>query len=108
MSTSKQSIVIIGAGVSGLAAAEELIRSSVQVTVLEARDRIGGRIHTIRHRDSNFPVELGAEFIHGKAPEILNAAAKFGFPFADVLTRHWFLRNGIFYDTGDFFSVLNQ
>src|ERR1044072_6844412 len=55
-------ILIIGAGAAGLAAARELSAANFNVIVLEARDRIGGRIYT--HPDSQLtaPIELGAEF----------------------------------------------
>ena len=59
-------VLIIGAGVAGLAAARELSRANFKVTVLEARDRIGGRVYT---HDS---VELGAEFIHGRPACLLD------------------------------------
>lgn len=65
-------VVIIGAGVAGLAAATELVSAGKQVTVLEARDRIGGRIFTLHPDDTQAPVELGAEFVHGCPPELLN------------------------------------
>ena len=60
-------ILVIGAGASGLMAASELAEHNYNVTVVEARDRTGGRIHTI---DSLFslPIEAGAEFMHGKQP----------------------------------------
>lgn len=58
--------IVVGAGVAGLAAAKRLADSGNQVIVLEARDRIGGRIHTLRDAGFPIPVELGAEFIHGK------------------------------------------
>lgn len=54
--------IIIGAGVAGLAAAQALQAASERVLLLEARDRVGGRIATDR---TYGPVELGAEFIHG-------------------------------------------
>ena len=63
-------VIVIGAGVAGLAAAARLAESGVSVTILEARDRIGGRILTYRDPASPIPIELGAEFIHGMAPEI--------------------------------------
>ena len=42
--------------------------------VLEARDRIGGRVHTLRPRGWPVPVEAGAEFVHGKPPVLLPLA----------------------------------
>lgn len=63
-------VIVIGGGVAGLMAAMKLRASSnLQVTLLEAQNRIGGRIHTVQ-QDGNF-IELGAEFIHGKPPELL-------------------------------------
>ena len=63
-------VIIIGAGVAGLAAAAELNRHGCSVLVLEASDRIGGRVFT--HHEKDFPVELGAEFVHGE-PEVLTS-----------------------------------
>lgn len=63
-------IIIIGAGISGLAAALDLTRAGMTVDILEARDRIGGRIFTQNDPALNHPIELGAEFVHGLAPEI--------------------------------------
>jgi monoamine oxidase len=65
--------VVIGAGVSGLAAARALVNAGQRVAVVEAGHRIGGRIFTRRERVGGpraiFPVELGAEFIHGLPAE---------------------------------------
>ncbi len=58
------STIIIGAGIAGLAAARDLRDAYQSVIVLEARERIGGRVHTDRGF-APFPVEFGAEFIHG-------------------------------------------
>lgn len=57
--------VVIGAGASGLAAAKDLCDAGLSVVVLEARDRLGGRIATVREPSWLTPVELGPEFIHG-------------------------------------------
>jgi len=66
--------LVIGAGVAGLAAARELKQRGHSVTVLEARDRIGGRIHTVRARGWPLPVEAGAEFVHGRPKALLDLA----------------------------------
>lgn len=57
-------MVVIGAGIAGLAAAADLVKGGAQVTVLEARDRIGGRIHTSLAWP-DLPMDLGASWIHG-------------------------------------------
>ncbi len=56
-------VVVVGAGMAGLFAAARLAESGAEVVVLEARDRIGGRIFT--DRSLGVPVEHGANFIHG-------------------------------------------
>jgi monoamine oxidase len=61
--------IVIGAGAAGLAAARSLAARSLRVIVLEARDRIGGRVWTGPSAPAGIPAELGAEFIHGPAPE---------------------------------------
>ena len=62
-------VLVIGAGIAGLSAAWHLREAGVAATVLEARDRIGGRVWTDRDF-AGFPVEFGAELIHGKSPEV--------------------------------------
>jgi monoamine oxidase len=62
-------VIILGAGAAGLAAARVLADAGVPAKILEARDRVGGRIFSVPGRDLPTAIELGAEFIHGK-PEI--------------------------------------
>ena len=61
--------LVVGAGAAGLSAARELSHAGLRVLVLEARERLGGRIYTVRDGHSPLPVELGAEFVHGEAEE---------------------------------------
>jgi monoamine oxidase len=63
-------VLIIGAGAAGLAAAIELARAGVRVEIVEARERIGGRIWTKHDPALDHAVDLGAEFVHGLSPEI--------------------------------------
>jgi monoamine oxidase len=58
-------LIVIGAGAAGLTAATTLAHAGLSVTIIEARDRIGGRIFTLRDPKYGAAVELGAEFIHG-------------------------------------------
>jgi len=62
-------VLVIGAGIAGLSAAYHLKGAGIETTVLEARDRIGGRVWT--NRDfADIPVEFGAELIHGRSPAV--------------------------------------
>jgi monoamine oxidase len=64
MSEERCHVVIIGGGVAGLAAAGELAAAGLDIILLEARDRLGGRILSERRRGWGSPIELGAEFLH--------------------------------------------
>jgi monoamine oxidase len=61
-------VVVVGAGMAGLTAARALAEAGLKVLVVEAQDRIGGRIWTRRVGDET--IELGAEFVHGRPPEL--------------------------------------
>ena len=68
-----KTVIIVGGGVSGLAAARFLAHRGVTPMLLEAKERMGGRIHTLLH--GGLPIELGAEFIHGRSQSLLQAIA---------------------------------
>src|SRR5687767_9217015 len=87
-------VLVIGAGIAGLGAARALHEAGRRVVVLEARDRIGGRIWT--HRDARFeqPVELGAEFIDGVTPGIEEAIGGSGVEVAETGGESWSVREG--------------
>ncbi len=61
-------VVVVGAGMAGMTAARNLAEAGLKVLVVEAQDRIGGRILT-QHIDG-VAIELGAEFIHGRPSEL--------------------------------------
>lgn len=63
-------VAIIGAGAAGLSAAAILKRAGLEVCCVEAGNRVGGRIFTIHDSLASLPIELGAEFVHGRPPEI--------------------------------------
>jgi monoamine oxidase len=70
-----ESVVIIGTGISGLAAAYKLKQNGVKVTIIEARNRIGGRIFTYSFKDENLTCEIGAEWVgasHTRMIELCN------------------------------------
>src|SRR5271170_2662785 len=79
--TPRVDIVILGAGIAGLAAARKLAEAGLSVILLEARGRIGGRIFTMRTPAADLPIELGAEFVHGRPPELLNLIEEAGLTF---------------------------
>src|SRR4051795_11378622 len=71
-------VVVVGAGFAGLAAADELRAGGIEVTVLEARDRVGGRVWSVPFAGS--VVERGAEFILPGNTEVESLAARFDLP----------------------------
>src|SRR5215472_3821860 len=64
---SRTHFVIVGAGAAGLIAARELARGGKRVTILEARDRCGGRIYPLPEAEFGYAAEGGPEFVHGAA-----------------------------------------
>jgi monoamine oxidase len=75
-------VIVLGAGVAGLAAARDLTAAGLRVLLLEARNRLGGRVMT--HHTAEGPIELGAEFVHGTVEEILGVARQVGLPLREV------------------------
>ena len=81
-------VLVVGAGIAGLAAAERLAAAGRRVLMLEARDRIGGRIHTAHDPDLDVPMELGAEFVHGQPRELIALIRRLGLTVAPARERH--------------------
>lgn len=84
-----RSVIVIGAGIAGLAAAWELGGAGCSVSLLEARNRIGGRVWTVRDPRADYPIELGAEFIHGRPSEILDVLEESREEITEVEGRSW-------------------
>jgi monoamine oxidase len=88
--------VIVGAGAAGLTTARELARAGKKVTILEARDRCGGRIYPLPTREFGYPAEGGAEFVHGAAPVTRALMREAGLSLAPIEGTRWGARNGAF------------
>ena len=87
---------------AGLAAAQRLVARGLNVEVLEARDRIGGRIWTRHDFGLTIPVELGAEFVHAGAKETRLIARQAGIVVTDVTGRRFVSQRGRLRSTDDF------
>jgi len=101
-------ILIVGAGAAGLVAARELARAGREVVVLEARDRIGGRVFTQRAQSSPVPIELGAEFVHGRSPELWKIATAANLQLYEVSERHWYFEKGKVSKSGEFWRTIER
>ncbi len=101
-------VLIIGAGAAGLLAARELAEAGQQIVLLEARDRIGGRIHTLMPPGFTQPVEAGAEFIHGDAPITRALLREAGIAWQDTAGQTYQIKNGEVQDESSFFAHLPQ
>ena len=102
-------VIVVGAGAAGLAAAAHLSRNGKSVCVLEARDRIGGRILTVRPRGAAIPLELGAEFIQGDSPAIFEQLRLAGDVAVDAAqTRYRVPRPGRMKRSEDLFQTLRE
>ncbi len=105
---SSADVVVIGAGVAGLAAARRLRAEGARVIVLEARSRIGGRLFTAHDRRSPLPIELGAEFLHGGAEEVRKIADEAGLSVVDISGERWYSARGRFSRMDDFWLRLDR
>ncbi len=90
------SIIIIGGGAAGLMTAYELSKHKHTVIILEAKNRLGGRIHTINDSSFSQPIEMGAEFIHGNLPLTLSLLNEAGIAYHTTAGNMFHLEKGKF------------
>jgi monoamine oxidase len=89
-------IVVVGAGAAGLMAVRELVRAGKAVTILEARERCGGRILALPTADFGYAAEGGAEFVHGDAPVTHSLLREAGLALVPIQGTRWIKRDGAF------------
>ncbi|HEX5434930.1 MAG TPA: NAD(P)/FAD-dependent oxidoreductase [Candidatus Angelobacter sp.] len=99
-------VLVIGAGAAGLAAARELSNAGMRILLLEARDRIGGRIFT--DHSAGFPIELGAEFVHGRSPDLFGPIKRVPLDVDQVAGELRRKTNGLWDDAGDVMAEVNH
>ena len=85
---------IIGAGASGLAAARVLSGAGKRVCLIEARERIGGRVLTLHLPDLPLPIDLGAEFIHGEGASTFSVVDAAALAAAELPDTHCWSHDG--------------
>ena len=98
----KYDVIIVGAGAAGLYAAKLLADAKKNICLLEARDRIGGRIHTIKRTGFKIPIEAGAEFIHGKLPITLKLLKEAGIKYHETKGLLWQVKDNQLKERTDF------
>lgn len=101
-------VIVIGAGIAGLAAAGELARHGWSVRLLEARDRTGGRLLSATGRGWPHPVELGAEFIHGGNRPLRALLRQAGLGARPVNSNMWWHHEGGLSLIPDFWSRIRR
>jgi len=83
-------------GCCGPMTGRELARAGKRVTVLEARDRYGGRIYPLPAQEFGYPAEGGAEFVHGAAPLTRALMREAGLSLSPIEGTDWSVRGGAF------------
>lgn len=101
-------VLIVGAGAAGLAAARDLSLAGRKVIVLEARGRIGGRVFTHKDPASPIPIELGAEFVHGKSPALWHLAERAHLKLQQTSGPHWYFEHGKLSKSRDFWKKIDK
>lgn len=102
-------VIVIGAGAAGLAAAAELAEAGRTVLIIEARDRLGGRAFTVdSRRGSAMPIDLGAEFVHGRSPHIFDVCDEALIPLVSMQADQRMVRGGKVVESDDFWHEVDR
>ena len=101
-------VIIIGAGAAGLAAAARLHRAGANVLVIEARDRLGGRVLTHHGNGSELPIELGAEFVHGRPPVLCDLINSAGLRTVETSGHRLFSEGGTLRSFDEFGEIVTE
>ena len=101
-------VIIIGAGAAGLMAARELKRAGKTVIVLEASERIGGRTFTLTNTAAGLPIDVGASFVHGDAPETTKLLGEARLVTVPVLGRQFRWEHGRLSEQGPIWKRMSR
>src|SRR5918993_2854227 len=100
-------VLVIGAGAAGLIAALEIALTGRKVCVIEAKEKSGGRINTVFNK-SNYPIELGAEFVHGDLPVTMQILRKAGIKTYEVKGSIWQKKDNGLQEQEDFIEDFSE
>lgn len=95
-------VIVLGAGIAGLTAARQLAAAGLRVRVIEARNRVGGRIFS--RSIGKEVLELGAEFVHGKPPILWNLIDEAGLETYELGGKHFCWEHRVLQECGDDFG----
>lgn len=96
-----KNVVIIGAGMAGLSAAYKMKQKGVSVTLIEARNRIGGRIFSYKFDDAGLTCELGAEWVGASHTRLIELCKEFGLELQNHQFETHLVLNGEYKKHGD-------
>jgi len=104
LSGQKADVIVVGAGFAGLSAADALVSAERNVVVLEARDRVGGRVETMAFADG-VAMDTGGQFICDEMPNAMALTRRFGLPLVETpLNGAFLVQPQALADTGSSFA----